>query len=557
MIEFVRRRFYLKALLVFSFFFLVFFACYFSVGTVVTSDDHFFHFRFAEVVRDKGVLDAFYDFKAIYFSKMAQGTEYFVYYNFIFFLLIVPFTLIQPLFLGIKLYGVIAAALAFTALYWSLAKFMVRKPFVMTLVAFSIAGSGLLLRFFTSRPFTLAPALLLVLLYFLHKKKYFGVFTISFLYLFWHSSTFFFPFLIIGSYALFEGFYGRKIDYKNVLWGTAGVVGAVGFAYLIAPDFLLFMYDTVFGIYRETILGSVVKIPEGNELYKAEFFDFLRGNMLLVCALFAAITVSIQQYVESKSKNAPQEDNSEGSLDLKILVGTCFLLSIAFFLGTISMSRRFQDYFTFFGALFVVLSFDNVVRHVQITSQAIKRALVAGIAVSVFYLFASNALSVQQTMGDGTSVESMRPVGEWLNKNVPPGEVIFNTSWNWFPQLYYHSPSHRYIIGLEPRFLYVYSNELYFKWSHIEEGYFCAKESCPEVVEELAGVTRRSSLHAAWYQKQGNLLADSILSDFHSSYIMTSNGMMNLNLILDNNNRFNKVLSTVGGYYIYHIKKQS
>ncbi len=556
MIDLLKGRFYLRVLLCFSFFFIIFLACYFSVGTVVTSDDHFFHFRFAEEVRDKGVLNAFYDFKAIYFSKMAQGSEYFPYYNFIFFLLLVPFTLIQPLFIAIKLYGAIAAALAFTALYWSFSKFRISAPFLATIAMFSISGVGLLVRFFTSRPFTLAPALLLFLLCFLHKKKYFGVFAISFLYLFWHSSTFFFPFILIGTYAVFEGFYGRKIDHKNVLWGTAGVVSAVGFAYLISPDFLLFMYDTVFGIYRETILGSVVVIPEGNELYKAEFFDFLRANSILVCALFASVSIWIYRYIDLKRSEGEVLDRPEGETDKNVLLGACFMLAIGFFLGTVALSKRFQDYFTFFGALFAVLTFDDVLSFVRVESRTVRKALATGLLVSAAYLFASNALSIQQAMGSGASAESFRPVGDWLDANVPPGEVIFNSSWNWFPQLYYHSPSHSYVAGLEPRFLYVYDKELYFKWYHIGyDGYVCSEEECPNAKAELALVKSRPALYQkAWYKKQGDLIADSVAGDFRSHYIITSTSMANLNQILDNNIRFEKALSTASGYNIYRIK---
>jgi len=557
MIEYIKERSYLCTLLAFSFFFLVFFVLYFSVGTLSSGDDHFFHFRFAEGMREHGLLQSFYDFKAIYFSKMAQGTEYFVYYNFLFYLVIIPFTFIQPLFLGIKLYGALAAALAFTALFWCLTKLSVRNPFVWSVILGAIAGHSLLWRFFTSRPFTLAPALLLLLLYFLHKKKYLGVFAISAVYLFWHSSTFFFPLFIMATYTVFEAFYGKSPDRNNILACVAGVVGAVGLAYALSPNFLLFMYDTVFGIYRETILGQVVAIPEGMELYKADFFDFIKVNSLLVGALIVSTVMFIFNYVNSKL-SSEGDIVSESDGNKKVLLGTSFGLAICFFLGTIVLSRRFQDFFTFFSALFIALSWDSVSEYILVSNKVARRGVAAGLSVCLIYFFGANMLSIQAVISNSSSVESLRPVGEWLNDNVPKDGIVFNTSWNWFPQLYYHSPTHRYVIGLEPRFLYVYDPKLYFKWFHIgSDGYVCSVEKCSALTAAVDFAKRQKAFRATWYKKEGDEIADTIFKDFHSSYLITSKEMTNLNSILDNNTRFDKVFSSKETYFIYKIKPLS
>ena len=190
---------------------------YFHVGTLAGGDDQFFHFRFAYEIKQNGFLESFHNFKSIFFSKMAQGDYYFLYYNFIFFLVIIPFTFIEPLFLGIKLYGVLSATLSFTLIYAYLKKLKINNAFWFILFGIASVGSGLLFRFFTSRPFVLAPAFLLFLLLALHKKRYFWVGALSFLYLFWHSSTFFFTICVTAVYAVFEAFYGKRVDYRNIL----------------------------------------------------------------------------------------------------------------------------------------------------------------------------------------------------------------------------------------------------------------------------------------------------------------------------------------------------
>jgi len=53
-----------------------------------------------------------------------------------------------------------------------------------------------------------------------------------------------------------------------------------------------------------------------------------------------------------------------------------------------------------------------------------------------------------------------RAGAEWLRANVPPGQIIFNTDWDDFPRLFYFDPSHYYVSGLDPGYLYDKNPEL-------------------------------------------------------------------------------------------------
>ena len=43
---------------------------------------------------------------------------------------------------------------------------------------------------------------------------------------------------------------------------------------------------------------------------------------------------------------------------------------------------------------------------------------------------------------------------QWMRDNVPPGQFIFNTDWDDFPRLFYFDPSHYYVSGLDPSYLF-------------------------------------------------------------------------------------------------------
>jgi hypothetical protein len=553
-ILFVSRRSYLKTLLVFSFFTTVFSVLYFSIYTLSTGDDHFFHFRFAELMREKGLLESFGDFKSLYFSKMAQGNEYFVYYNFLFYLFIIPFTYIKPLFLGIKLYAIITSSIAFTILYWCIRNVGVRFAFLWTIVLCSITGSSLMFRFFLSRPYILAPALLLLLIYCLHKKKYWAVFMLNLVYLYWHSATFYMSFGVSFVYYIFEKFYGSKGDWRNLVFALLGTLVGILSSYTISVGFLYYIYDIIFGVYIETVLGQVVNLPEGGELYKADLFDFMGSNPLLVPIFILTIVFFVYKYIDSKRVGFV--DTEVLSEPRKHLNGAAFFLAISFFLGTVLISKRFQDFFVFFGGFFIVLTFEEVFSYIKISNRSVYKAIRVGTVIVFMYLFIFNILSLQTIFSNGASPEKFEKVGNWLDKNVPEGEVVFYPTWNWFPQIYYHSPKHNYIAGLEPRFLYVYSPALYWKWTHISNnGYVCDIEECPNMDRISKFMQKKDITKKEWYKKAGDAVANTIQSDFKSSYVVTSKQFANLNTIMDNNDSFEKVFSDQENLLIYKIVK--
>ncbi len=558
LVIFFESRKKLQMFLAFSLFFAVFFAVYFSVGTLASADDHFFHFRFAKDMLSNGFFSSFKDFHSIYFSKMAQGNSYFVYYNFLFYLVIFPFTLINPLFLGIKLYAVFAVAFAFTLLYYCLKKFDIRNPFIWTLLFVAITNVSAIWRFFLSRPYALAPSLLLLLILFLYRKNYIAVGVISFIYLFWHSATFFMPVGVATIYFISEKFYGKKGDLRNLLSATGGTVLGVAITYLVSSGFLMYMKDIIFGTYWETIIGKKVPIPEGGELYPSDFFNLIQSNALIFGAFVLSVAVDLWSYFSYKKGRATAEEYFVGlPAERRHLQTAVFILTICFFLGTIVISARFGDYFTFFAALYIALSFDIIRRNIHISaSTIIRRSLGAGMMIVLFYLFISNMLFLENRLAYGAPPMELYQVGQWLNRNSKPGDIVFNSNWSWFTGLYYNAPQNNYIAGLEPRFLYTYDPKLYWTWNHITmDGYVCAMQNCPNLTASSSAAFARGGNAQAWATTTGNAIADSLVGAFHSRYIVTSRDYNVFNFIMDHNSRFKREFYDAQyGYMIFYVK---
>src|SRR6185295_6843116 len=89
-------------------------------------------------------------------------------------------------------------------------------------------------------------------------------------------------------------------------------------------------------------------------------------------------------------------------------------------------------------------TFRDVIRTVAVTTVAV--------VLSVFTLF--NVYATKQEISQSESHDFYRKGAEWMRTHVPPGQLIFNTDWDDFPRLFYFDPSHYYIYGLDPSYLF-------------------------------------------------------------------------------------------------------
>lgn len=543
------KKDYLKPFFVFCFFFVVFEIVYFSIDRLVTLDDPLFHIRFAEIIRERG-LGVFKDFHWIYPLDVSTGGN-FNYYNFLFYLALIPFTYIKPLALGLKLYGVVFFSLSLTILYFFLLKLSVKRPFLWIVLFLGVINFDLLGRFLVARSFSLATALLIFELYLLYKKKYWGIFFISMFYFFWHNATFVFPLIVSIAFFVSEKFYGKKTDLKPIILSLFAILISSAITFYFFPNFL-HPYYQIINVYNETIINDSVKIAEGRELYGTDFFEYMKFNTIIVSMLLASIIFEISQYVQNRRN---KDHNFRGISKEQPLKLTLCLLCLAFFYGVL-LTRRVEDFFVFFSFSYIALSFDRILNFVDFRTETVKKTLTITVLILSGYLFLGNLLYVQDRIASQRPYDTIKGAAEWLNGNTKEGEIIFFPTWNWYTALFHYNTHNYYIIGGEPRILYDYNSKLYWAWWNIStNGYLCEKEQC-----EDKKVQRNSYLNggkeAVWYNEEGNLIADYIKNNLNSRYVLTSKSFQNLNDVLENNENFEKVFTDTkySEYYIYKIK---
>ncbi|HEU4770499.1 MAG TPA: hypothetical protein VFS77_24255, partial [Pyrinomonadaceae bacterium] len=79
-------------------------------------------------------------------------------------------------------------------------------------------------------------------------------------------------------------------------------------------------------------------------------------------------------------------------------------------------------------------------------------AAIVAVALGIVLFF--NLRQVAHEIGTSQPHERYQRGAAWMRANIPPGELIFNTDWDDFPRLFYYDPSHRYVSGLDPSYLY-------------------------------------------------------------------------------------------------------
>ena len=104
--------------------------------------------------------------------------------------------------------------------------------------------------------------------------------------------------------------------------------------------------------------------------------------------------------------------------------------------------------------------------------------------------------------------------GQWLKENTPTESIIFNASWDSFPQLFFHNHQNSYIVGMDPTFMYVYNEKLYWLWNNMtNQGIICSqpKEKCLD------------SVYTEKFSKRGQKIYRIIKNEFQSEYIFMDN----------------------------------
>lgn len=464
--NFIRNSEYFSLLFVFLFFLIINSLIYFTVSDVSSSDDQFFYFKIAYLLRTEG-WSAITNFQGAYFTDLSQsGYSYGagLYHYFL-----IPFTLFSNKILGLKLSGLVIASLVPSIVYWVFRKFNFKNSLIwIVLFFYALASFNFSFRLFINRPFVLIDALFLLEIYLIIKKKYWIFFLISLIHVWWHPATFWMPIMLAICFQAVSALHNKRNDLKIIL---AAFVGSLG-AFLLFPrhshtflspldpfHFIEKLFSFVYG------LGSGPKIIEGSENFKGDIFGLLSQSNIIFIFLIFIIVFSIILYLYRRKNEGEDLDKDKNRVILREYV---FLLTLIFFLGYV-FSKRFEDLLVPIVMLGSIISFQILEenKYFSVKSSVAKKAFLYSFFIFLIIAGGNRILDLRNQFGGDKNLSGYEKAGNWLKDNTNKGDIIFNTDFGQFNRLFFYDSWNRYIVGIEPKNLYEYSEDYYWLWHNI------------------------------------------------------------------------------------------
>ncbi len=410
--------------------------------------DAFYHARLSALMIEQGPV---LNFDWLPFTGLA---DYYTDHHFWFHVLLAPVTVILSPWLALKIFSVVVSVLFFVFFYIFLLSQRVKSAWFFTLVL--LVNYPFVFRLSLGKTLPLVLIFLLLGFYFFQQKYKLGVFIMSWLTVWLYGGWPLFVVFLV-SYAMLAA----KKDNQNILsfpWlqlASGVVVGLVVNPYF--PNNLKFYWQQVWHI---ALINYQDKIGVGAEWFPYKL-EILANDLGLAGVVFLVILIGVVYFLE------------------KISTTTIWLwLWLFVFLALTLKSQRYVEYFVPFLVLWSALAWrdieggsilTNIWRKLRSNKWQLYSSQLAVVLVLALAL-GQSAVRIRQEFEQGFTIDAFQESAQFLAENTKPGEVVFHSDWGIFPMLWYYNQNNRYIVGLDPTFLYNKDRQRYYEWVYITSG---------------------------------------------------------------------------------------
>lgn len=487
--------------------------CFSSLGSLYI-DDHFFHFKYAYLLRTQGFrINNHFDW--LYLTEYVSKNLY--YKTSLFQIALIPFTYIKNLEIGLKINDIFWASLVLGIIYYSFRKLKVSYAFLLML--FLIVFNFSIMRLLAGRAFILALGLIFPLIYFAIQKKYYKFFIVSLIYVFWHSSTFFMPFIIAVIVEVSRYMSFKKFSFK-------GIGGGLFSMFLASLYFSLHSLINMFSFFKE--IGSKVVLGEGIEIYKKDIFQIVSISELFMFVLFISSASVLLIYVSNR--NMAEEERPK----ILVTVYVAFLFLLMSLAGTILINGRFMDYYGI-GVVFLAGSCISYLKQKKIDIDRSLRNFLLGGTLAFLLIIGTNTFINIKRAVYLNDITPTKLVAKWISSKSSNKEKVYLYNWGDFPVVFFYNDKNIYSMGMEPRGLYEYDQNLYWKWYNIfNRGIYCDENrDCEDKAEEFANSLKNADedQKKSINKENSRKIVESIKNDFGAKYVIVSdsNNLIKLN----------------------------
>ena len=367
----------------------------------------------------------------------------------------IPFVAFSDPRVGAKVASAFFGALAVLSCYWLLLKYRIRYPLVW-LIALLACSAPFLFRMNMAKAPPLAIVYLVIAIYLFFKRKYWPLLPLALIFT-WTYDLFVLLMMAAVFWVITIGITELKFEWRPIVFVLAGCAAGL----VLNPYFphnlqLLVEHMKI----KLTVSGFDTKV--GSEWYPYDSWEFM-GNSAVACI---AMLIGYISFEPSERKRAHYPI-------FFLLLSTALMIMTARW-------KRIAEYWPPFAVLFAGFSlqpwlqglspyprrlpadvleelepfFDREEKEKKAILELIKTVAVASIALVLTVFLYFNLTATEKEIAQSEPHDFYRAGATWLKNNVPPGQIIFNTDWDDFPRLFYYDPSHYYVSGLDPSYLF-------------------------------------------------------------------------------------------------------
>jgi len=437
----------------------IFSFCYFYklqfVSKFYTETDGFFHIKFAYLTRLNGIM---HDFK---WAQFSIWKDHFYDKEFLFHYLLQIFTF-GDLEFGAKLAAVTFATIIVLTFYIILCSEKIKLPVLWTMLLF-ISSSFFLYRINVCRPQILSITLSLICVVLIFKQKPIALLILSIIYNLSYTAGF-----IVIIYALIfvvSKFIltfaqnktlqqPQKVDYWIILAATIGTI--VGL--LIHPNFP----NNIYGFYVQNIHvlitawgSSAHELHLGGEFYPMDTRVLFKLNTLPILTMLTIMFLGLFNYLKLSFKSF-----------------FIFILSICFFILTL-LTKRFTEYWIPYSLLAFTMiindSFDLTLNKF-LTKKYLSKLITLSLIILISYI-ASFKYIYNNLYSEFNAKESRyKNAALWIKDNIAKDEIIYTCDWDDAPDLFFYNENNRYMVFLDPHFMYDWESFMWYYWDNLSNG---------------------------------------------------------------------------------------
>ncbi len=462
-------------------FFIGFAALFHFWSSNIVDLDSFYYIRQSWLLRTNGLFDVTFPWAQFSVIKLFSAS---LWYGFAF--LLVPFTLIGNLFIGIKIAGVIFTAAALFSFYWVMNRHQFRWPFLWPLLLF-FSVPNVLAQFLMVRPQIVSLALVPILFSLLIMGSWPGIAFASFGIAWAHLNFAWLPALIFAVVATAQFFtYGRS-RWKELVYKGGAILGGLLLGWALRPNpfgaLRLFYVQVIQQVFQKQ---GGLPLLFGKENLPLKFTALFQNFSPFLILLGGAIFIFWFQMWKHKPV----------SQDQKIVLWSSAALAIIFFIFTMLVARRAYNFWAEFGIIFVAAVFSYCISSNSSHKPIAQSSATMLAIIFVFMIFYSGSKGVAAIGKDGYKPTELQEAALWLRDNSQSGEIVFNLHWPDFSALFFWNQKNYYISGLDPIFQYEYSPSLYWKFHYLATDVVtkktCGAIACTrDMLEDTYGVLKK------------------------------------------------------------------